>query len=205
MAILDSNVQVSETDFMVEILENPVRGKIERMKQEVTSLVMTNEVAFHQATKFYKFAKEGEKQIEFIRKQLNGPDQERINARNDKAKDLLEPLKEVQRIAASKSAEYQTMLEEQKREAQLKIEEAVELFGVEPAMPITEFPKTVRSESATVFTRTIRNFRIVDPSKVPAKYLMVNEEAVKQDIKLGVNEIPGIEIYEEQVRQIRTR
>jgi hypothetical protein len=42
-------------------------------------------------------------------------------------------------------------------------------------------------------------------AKVPAKYLMVDEAAIKRDLKLGVSEIDGIEIFEEKITQLRTR
>jgi hypothetical protein len=45
----------------------------------------------------------------------------------------------------------------------------------------------------------------VDISKVPTKYLMVNEEAVKRDLKLGIETIPGLEVYEETTTQLRVR
>jgi hypothetical protein len=69
-------------------------------------------------------------------------------------------------------------------------------------MPIE---KNLRGDGAMTVTRTVRKFRIVDPSKVPLKYMKLDEEAVKAAIKLGVAEIEGLEIYDEKETTLRSR
>ncbi len=65
--------------------------------------------------------------------------------------------------------------------------------------------KTIRGEGAILTTKTEKAFRVLDISKVPLKYLMVDEAAVKKDLKLGINEVPGIEVFESTTTQLRMR
>ena len=63
----------------------------------------------------------------------------------------------------------------------------------------------VRGDGAITVTKTETRFRVVDLSKVPLKYLVVDEAAIKRDIKLGLTQIDGLELYEEKTTQLRTR
>jgi len=49
------------------------------------------------------------------------------------------------------------------------------------------------------------DFEVEDPSLVPNMYMIINEKLVKQAIKSGVRKIPGIKIFEKQVRKYRVR
>lgn len=64
-----------------------------------------------------------------------------------------------------------------------------------PAADITR----TRGDVALTTTRQVWRYRVVDITKVPAAYLMVNDAVVKAAIKgkTGVREIPGLEIYDE--------
>ena len=166
-----------------------------------TNLDVTCEENFRKITSLYAESKSWEKQIELARKAANQPDQDRINVRNDKAKELLNPLKQIQIIAKKKADGYQALLEQRKRDEREKIEQAVEMLGLVETPYVPPVDKSIRGDGAIVYTRTVRKFRIVDLSKVPLKYLQINEDAVEHDIKLGVNSIDGIEIYEEKQTQ----
>jgi hypothetical protein len=194
-----------EMDLFVERASIDLKGKLKDIILVASNLSVTNEPAFQQITSFYSQSKDWENQIETMRKFANKPDQERINIRNDKAKELLDPLRQIQSIAKTKTSQYQAMLEEAKRAEQEKAKEAVELLGLEDAPYIPPVEKTHRGDGAMVYTKTIRKFRIVDQAKVPAQYLKVDEDAVALAIKLGVAEIDGLEIYEEKVTQLRSR
>jgi hypothetical protein len=45
----------------------------------------------------------------------------------------------------------------------------------------------------------------VNEKLIPREYLKVDEEKIAAMIKLGIAEIPGIEIYEEQKTILRSR
>lgn len=197
------SVQILD-DFHVE-QQADLKQKIGEIVSFARGLEVTNEQAFHQLTALYSESKQWEKHIELARKTANQPDQERISIRNDKAKELLKPLLEIQSIAKTKSAQWQALLEDRKRQEEEKVKKMIQLLEIEDMPYLAPVEKTCRTEKAVLYTRTVRKFRIVDQSKVPAKYLKVNEDQVELDIKLGIAEIPGLEIYEEQVTQLKTR
>ena len=182
-----------------------IKKRLETIVFTATNLAVVNEEGFKKITSLYALSKDWEKRIEFARKQANGPDQDRINLRNDKAKELLNPLKQIQMIAKKKSEQYQHLLEDLKRKEQQRVQDISDLLGLDEAPYVAPVENSIRSEEAIVYTRVVRKFRVVDGSKVPSKYLKIDEEAIDRDIKLGVNSIEGVEIYEEKVTQIRSR
>ena len=198
------SVEVME-DFSLENPRESIKSKLGEMLSFAKGLSMTSEESFSAITRLYSDSKSWEKRIEFARKEANEPDQTRINARNDKAKELIGPLKEIQHISKLKAEEYQKMLEDIKKQEEQKIKEAIDMLGIEDMPYLAPLEKSIRTEKAMMYTRTVRKFRIVDKTKVPIRYLQVNETLVNQDMDLGVNEIPGIEFYNEEITTLRTR
>lgn len=182
-----------------------LKESLQSIIANASALEVTNEDHFFKMTSLYAESKNWEKRIEFIRKEANQPDQERINFRNDRAKEILTPLKQIQTIAKQKCEKYQLILEQRKLEEQKKVQEAVDLLGLDEVPTVASVDKYQRGDGAIMYTRTVRKFRTVDLSKVPSRYLQLNEDMVANDIGLGVSEIPGIEIYEEKVTQLKTR
>src|SRR5579863_10229293 len=105
-------------DFIIETNKTDIKSKLNKVISIANGLEVINEDSFNHMTSFYSEAKDWEKRIEFFRKETNAPDQDRINARNDKAKELLTLLKQIQGIAKSKCDQYQTLLEKQREEEQ---------------------------------------------------------------------------------------
>ena len=191
-------------EFLVQTRPS-LKESLHMMVAEAIELDVTNETNFRKMTSIYADSKDWEKRIEFLRKEANGPDQDRINSRNDKAKEILTPLKQLQTVAKQKCEKYQLILEQRKQEEQKKIQQAVDLLGLDDVPMVAPVEKSIRGDGAIMVSRTVRKFRTVDLSKVPLKYLQVDQEAIDRDIKLGVSEIPGIEIYEEKITQLRSR
>lgn len=192
-------------DSALDASRDSLKGKLDSIVVTAESLDVSNEEGFRKMTALYAESKDWEKRIEFIRKQANQPDQDRINARNDRCKDLLAPLKQIQAISKKKCDGYQLILESRKKEEEAKLRATADLLGLDDIPFLAPLEKSQRGAGAVMFTRVVRKFRTVDLSKVPLKYLQVNEDLIKQDINLGVAEIPGIEIYDEKVTQLKTR
>ncbi|MBN1663417.1 MAG: hypothetical protein JW943_07445 [Deltaproteobacteria bacterium] len=65
------------------------------------------------------------------------------------------------------------------------------------AKPARE-PTVIRSESgAGAHQRSVWKFEIDNPGQVPREYLCPDEDKIKDAVKSGVREIPGIRIYED--------
>lgn len=193
------------TDLMPERQSIDIKSRLNQILDFSKSLDVVDESGFRQIMALYAESKGWEKKIDFLRTEANGPDQERINARNDKAKELLKPLREIQQIAKTKSAQYQAILEERKRQEEKRIEDILDIIGVDEMPYIEPIDKSVRTEKGMMYKKVVRKFRVTDQALVPARYLMINEKAVENDIKLGIINIPGIEVYDEETTQIRTR
>ena len=71
--------------------------------------------------------------------------------------------------------------------------------------PVVEQETTVRTDDGgAAHIRMVWVHEVVDLSKVPRRYLELDERAVKADIKAGIREIEGLKIYEEPKSVFRT-
>lgn len=191
----------------IMLQENPeqIKEAIESRRSFVESLVVNSEDSYRKITCLYAEAREWKKAIEARRKELTEPIRKRMASINDIAKELSEPLDAVIDMANGKANGYVRMLEEMKRKKDEELRAQAALFDAEDQIYIPPMESIIRGEGAITVTKVETRFRLVDITKVPTKYLMVDEAAVKRDLKLGINQIEGLEIYEEKTTQLRTR
>jgi len=193
------------------ILQTPDEFPLEGIKKTISemqlfaeNLDVTSEVSFRKITSIYSEAKSWEKIIEQQRKEANAPDQSRINARNDRAKQISEPLKGILIVCKRKADQYQRHLEESKRLEEESLSKAALIFDEEIPY-IAPIEKTHRGDGAMAVSKEETRWRVTDLEKVPRQYLMLDEQKIKLSIKMGLTSIPGIEVYTEKVTQLRTR
>jgi hypothetical protein len=111
-------------------------------------------------------------------------------------------------IVAAINAWQRKKLEEQREAERREREAAAALQMPEEApaapAPVKEVARVV-SSTGRVAASAVKfwTFRVLDPAKVPARYLMVNEAAIKAAVAGGVREIDGVEIYEDVRTAIR--
>jgi len=203
------DILTEENPFLVpldsEDRRTQVKNVISSMLGFAEQLIVNSEQPYRQITSLYRQAREWKKSIESKRKELTEPLRKQTSAINDKAKELTDPLDSVIDLANAKANAYQRLLEEQKRQEDEKLRAAAALFDAEEELYIPPMEKVIRGDGAVAVTRTEKKFKVLDMSKVPMKYLMINEKAVEQDIRLGINAIEGLEIYEETTTQLRIR
>lgn len=144
------------------------------------------------------------KKIEEIRKRINDPYRKMMTYNNEKCRPFLERLERIETILVSKievwKMKYAKEQEEMEKEAEL-LRDALQL-------EVTPFVKTeacLRTCDALAYEKTTMKFDIEDLSQIPREYLMVDEDKVKEAIKAGVREIPGLKIYAEKKTIIRSR
>lgn len=202
-AVLDENpflVPLENTNHTVII-----RNVIDDMVEFTKSLVVKDETSYKKITSLYRQAREWKKCIDAKRKEMTEPLRKQTSAINDKAKDLTDPLDSVIDMANAKANGYLQMLEEIKRKEDEKLREAAALFDAADELYIPPMEKTIRGDGAVTVTKKEKRFKLVDITKVPTKYLMIDEAAIKKDLQLGLAEIPGIEVFEETTTQLRIR
>lgn len=194
-----------ETQVSLEGNTLQVKNVIKDMLAFATSLVVETEPAYKKMTSLYSQARIWKKCVDEKRKTMTEPLRKQTSAINDKAKELTDPLDQVIDLANAKATSYQRQLEQQRLEEESRLRKAAELFDAADEVYVPALEKVLRGDGASAVTKVEKRFRVVDISKVPAKYLMIDEKKLIQDIKLGINSIEGIEIYDETITTLRVR
>jgi hypothetical protein len=182
-----------------------IKCLISNILEETKALVVDDEQKYKHLNFIYSNARQLEKELENERKKLVEPYRKQINAINDKAKELSAPIGWIIEVTNTKAGEWRALLQRRKEEEEKELNEAASLFGVTTAVHIAPVPKSVSTEDASCILKRETKFKVSDISKVPMKYLKIDEELVKRDLKLGIADIPGIEIWEETTTQLRRR
>lgn len=202
----------------IEVIENPflcaldspahtlqIKQTLHDMLGFITTLTVDNDAAFKKVTSLYAQARQWKKAIDNKRKEMVEPYRKQTAAINDKAKELCDPLDRVIDIANSKVAAYNLLIEKKKEQEDVALREAAAMFEAAEELYIPSMQDVGRGQGAVVSKTVVKKFRLVDISAVPKKYLIVDEASIMRDLKLGILEIPGLEIYEETKTQLRTR
>ena len=124
-----------------------------------------------------------------IRPYLEG--QRRVNAWYKKT---VAPLEEAKRILKEKMLTFT----KREKEEQAKLLPA---DGVDVAVAETLRVRGALGSVATPSKRWV--FRVTNELLVPREFLMVDERLIRAAVKEGVREIPGVEVYEEDVISVR--
>lgn len=202
---MTTQILLEQEAFPIVLINRDQELEHKSVIDTIKSIVIESESSYNLLTSFYNKARDLKKRIEGKRKELVDPYRSEIARINDAAKDLSDPLDQIIEIANNKTSKYVKLKEEEKAKEQEAINEAAELFGVEDQQYVVPLEKTFRGEGAMAVTKTEKKHKLLDITKVPIKYLMLNDSQIKLDIKLGINEIPGLEIYEEKSIKLRTR
>ena len=184
---------------------NEAKNFVTRMLERVTSFEVRDEADFSELTCAYKESRDLRDMIDVAKKMKVAPHKKAIEEANDIAKGLIDKLDQVEEVVKAKTATYlkareQTLQNDQK---QVKFERSL-LGDNSPTLPeIVESRAT--GEAAIAYLAKEKRYKVTSINEVPRQYLILNDPLIKQNIKLGVDEIPGIEIYEEEILKMRTR
>ena len=64
--------------------------------------------------------------------------------------------------------------------------------------------KTVHSESGSLKIRKQWTFKVVEPSQVPKKFMVIDEKLIRKAVKSGERVIKGVEIFEKEIVGVNT-
>jgi len=137
------------------------------------------------------------KTIETARKKITGPLNQSLKAANNMFKTLSEPFKSADLIIRDKILDFRRQQEEKARreqERREKIQASHEAKG-HKTYDLEEVEPEVAQE--TVITRRW-TYEVLDITKVPRKYLLLDGVAVREVIRAGEREISGLRIYQEE-------
>jgi hypothetical protein len=109
---------------------------------------------------------------------------------------------EAQRLAdAAKAEKDRAAAAELGRQAEAEAERASAAARI-----VTAPPAPVRLQGdygATAYTQVVWTYEVVDPTAIPLNYLMPDDTAIRDAIKRGVRDIPGLDIAPEERFRIR--
>jgi len=155
--------------------------------------------AIDNASLFLKKVRDAEHGLEAKRLEFTAPLNQSLKAINETFRQLRIPLAQARELLTGKILTWKRtetdrlMREEARRRA---IQEAHEKAGHQVNAPVVlERPE---NKIGNTQTRKIWTFKLVDFSKLPDEYKAVQETAVRDAIRNGVRQIPGIEIYQEE-------
>lgn len=220
-----NNLSISENEIMDKFfdLEDSEEMKFEleavsmngdiyqsrRALQETISITKQNKVEseedYNNLTKLYARCRDVKKKVEAERKSLTEPLRKQMTAINDKAKTVTEPLDELIELLNFQASCYQKMLENKAKKEAEELKAKSFLLDLMPEEIFVPVPQKTISQEAVTVTKTVKKFRVLDVHQIPMQYMKPNEDLIEQHIKLGITEIPGIEVYEETTTQLRVK
>ena len=127
--------------------------------------------------------------IEETRKSIVRPHIDFQKSITEFAKDFQSKLKEIEGSLQKKIENYQ-----EKRKQSLK----------EQGIDDSSFDNLSVDEGSTT-TKKAWDFKLDNIALVPLQYLQLNEKLIKEEIKLGNRNIPGIKIFEVEKKQLRLK
>lgn len=173
--------------------------------EEISALPMDKKSDYIEVTDFFAMARKYRTSIETKRKHFTAPLREQINEINHKAKVLTDALDRGILIANRQLGQYTNYLKRKEEEKKREILEMAASFGMDVPIDISEPIKPEATATTTIVTKKTPKYKIVNLSKVPRKYLTIDDDAVKRDIRLGVRKITGLEIYDEETITLRKK
>lgn len=187
----------------------PVKRQVTTISNQAGDLMIDSQESLSQATDILSKIKASAKDVDKRKKQITDP----LNAALKSARSLFKPLEDdlatAERTIKGKMLDYSNEVEAKAAEQAAKLEKRVEkgTMRVDTAMrkmdDIETVGSSVQGANGSIQFRTVRNIKIVDPTKIPLKYLS-NEKvlaaisaAVRTDVLNGTK-VDGVEIVEEK-------
>lgn len=193
--------------------------EIDRMVSQAAALQVAGEEDNNVAVMMAGTAKKLNRKLEEVRKEYVKAPNEYVKSVNALAKAYQDRLTVIESGLKKKISAYQVKVELERRkqeeadrkareELQAKVNAEAAALNVEapviaPAVA-PELPKVTRTEAGTASQRKEWRFEVIDETQVPREYLMVDHAKIRQAVKAGVREIPGVNIFEESITVIRS-
>lgn len=182
-----------------EIVE--LKSTVSPLVAKATSYQITDAESVDTASLFLKEVADAKKNLEKKRLEFTAPLNQSLSAINETFRNLKQPLDEAANIVGGNIMAWRRMEQERaaKEEARRRaIQAAHEKAGHQVSAPVVmERPE---AKIGNTQTRKVWKWKVVDFAKVPDNCKEVNEVFVNNQVRSGIREIPGIEVY--QVEQL---
>lgn len=192
----------------------PVKRKATIAVNRANEIEINSDESLESATDILKEVKDASKVVKNRKEEITKPLNDALKSARDLFRPIEKDLQEGESIIKKKMLDYEKEIEAKRAEEAAKYEERVEkgTMRTDTAMKKMDDLETVGSnvkgEKGSANFRTVRTVKVVDPKKIPLKYLM-NEKvlaaiasAVRTDVLNGTK-VDGVEIVEE--KQVASR
>lgn len=187
----------------------PVKRQVTTISNQAGDLYIDSTESLSQATDILSKIKTASKDVKNRKEEITKPLNEALKSARSLFKPLEDDLSVAEKTIKTKMLDYSNEVERKAAEQAAKLEKRVEkgTMRVDTAMrkmdDIETVGSSVQGENGSIQFRTVRNIKIVDPTKIPLKYLM-NEKvlaaisaSVRTDVLNGTK-VDGVEIVEEK-------
>lgn len=194
-------------------------AEITRMVEWAEGLVVKTDddavAATEAGAKLVKLAK----RLDEARKKALEPHKAFTDGLNGICKGWSARIEQIKKALSAKLLPYQQRKAEEERhrqesarkaeaEARRKAEEEAKALGVEAVEVAATVhapapTEKVKTALGTAYTVELDKFEIVDAQAVPRQYMMVDERLIREAIKGGIREIPGVRIWTEKETRFR--
>lgn len=181
--------------------ELQIQANAPKLMEAASCCSVWDETSANEAADIAKLISAAIKVAEDERKKIVQPFNEGVKAINARFKKLVEPLSVALADVKGKllhfSREQDKLRRAQAEAAVVSSAECVPSSDVVPVAPVT------KGNFGTASIRKTWTFRVVDKSKVRLDLLMINEDAVRELIREGAREEPGLEIFQAETLVVR--
>jgi hypothetical protein len=187
----------------------PVKRQVTTISNQAGDLFIDSQESLAQATDILSKIKTAAKDVKTRKEEITKPLNDALKSARSLFKPIEDDLAAAERTIKDKMLDYSNEVERKAQEQAAKLEKRVEkgTMRTDTAMrkmdEIETLGTQVQGQNGSVQFRTVRNIKIVDPTKIPLKYLM-NEKvlaaisaAVRTDVLNGTK-VDGVEIVEER-------
>ena len=182
----------------------PLKAQVSKLENQAHELIIASPEDNAKATELKAKLREIGKIIKDRKEAITKP----LNIALKSARELFAPLEEhfanVEVIVARKLLDYKAQVEKENREKEVKIAARGEkgTLKIETAErkigELEHVEKTIQTTYGQVQFRKIKKVRVVDESKIPDEYWVLDMVAIRRDALNGTL-TGGVEIYEEEI------
>lgn len=173
-----------------------------KAKEAATALVVGSAGQYEEATTLLGKIKQVSSAVKAESEKVTKPLREALDAERARWKPLQLDCEEAERIVKGKMLAYVNEEQAKAQAAAAKLEAQVAAGKLTPEKALAKAEKIAEPERTSIGVgavsqiRQVRKVYIVEPDKVPAKYRVIDEVAVRRDALAGVV-IPGVEVRTE--------
>lgn len=188
------------TDKTLTVIEKTIAP----IAEQAQTLTITNDIQLKNAVEILSTLNQYNDKITEEKEKVTKPLNEALKAERARWKPLETMYEQAITLIRSKMTAYQTELVRLQKEKEQKIADRISkgTLKMETGIKKLENLPTVEKEHATekglVQFREVKRFEVTDIKALPTEYILPNETAISNAMKLG-KEIPGVRYYTEQV------